>query len=122
MLLVSQHGPEERETFSPSLLEFCARARFTIHEPNRAAGAIRLSGTVEGWTAFGAKKLERLRAVGRFLVDRGWWAENLALKLKRPKVKEAPTMPHSHKEMASLLAACDKYTDWHGHAGQENAR
>ena len=70
----------------------------------------------------GAKKLERLRAVGRFFLDRGWWRENLALKLKRPKVKETPTMPYTHKEMATLLTACDQYTDWHGRVGQENAR
>ena len=60
------------------------------------------------------KKLERLRAFGRFLVDRGWWTENLALKLKRPKVKQAPTMPFTQDEMSALLAACEQYTDGTG--------
>jgi Site-specific recombinase XerD len=69
----------------------------------------------------GGKKLERLRGVGRFFMDRGWWSENLALKLKRAKVKDAPTMPYTQEQMAALLAACGQYTDWHGHVGQENA-
>ncbi len=68
-----------------------------------------------------AKKLERLRALGRFLVDRGWWRENLALKLKRPKVKYTPTMLFTRQEISALLDACWQYTDWHGHTGRENA-
>jgi len=122
VLLINQHRPEEREKFSPSLLEFCAERGLQF---TNQVGLPTLSDFRAQWKdgpLSGAKKLERLRVVGRFFLDRGWWRENLALKLKRPKVKEAPTMPYTHKEMASLLAACDHYTDWHGHAGQANAR
>jgi integrase/recombinase XerD len=49
------------------------------------------------------------------------WKENLALKLRRPKVKDVPTMPFKRDEMSALLAACEQYTDWHGRTGQENA-
>ena len=31
-------------------------------------------------------------------------------------------MPYLRDEVFALLAACEKYTDWHGQAGQENAR
>jgi integrase len=56
------------------------------------------------------------------MVDHGWWPENLALKLKRPKANDPPTMPYTRDEIAALLAACDQFTDWHGLEGQENAR
>lgn len=122
VLLISKHCAEEREKFSPSLLEFCAERdlRFTNQIALPALSDFR--ALWKDGPLSGAKKLERLRAVGRFFLDRGWWRENLALKLKRPKVKETPTMPYTHKEMATLLTACDQYTDWHGRVGQENAR
>jgi integrase len=56
------------------------------------------------------------------MVERGWWEENLAMKLKRPKSKDAPTMPYGRAELAALISACDRFTDWHGRAGQENAQ
>jgi len=121
VLLINQHGPEERKKFSPSLLQFCAEAglqfttRITLPELTRFRVPWK-----DGPISVG-KKLERLRAVGRFYVDRGWWSENLALKLKRPKVTEAPTMPYTRDEMSALLAACGQYTDWHRRPGQENA-
>ena len=55
-------------------------------------------------------------------MDRGWWKENFAVKLKRPKVTDPPTMPYTRKEIVALLAACDEFTDWHGHTGRHNAR
>jgi integrase/recombinase XerD len=122
VLLINQHGPEDRERFSPSLLTFCAETGIQFTTQITLPVLTRFRGQWKDCAISGAKKLERLRAFGRFLVDRGWWKENLALKLKRPKVKEAPTMPYSHKEMSSLLSACDRYIDWRGHAGQENAR
>jgi len=54
-------------------------------------------------------------------VDRGWWSENLALKLKRPRVTDPPTLPYSRDEIVALLAACGRFTDWHGETDQENA-
>jgi site-specific recombinase XerD len=70
----------------------------------------------------GGKKLERLRAFGRFLVDQGWWKENLAARIKRPTAIDRPTLPFTREEVTALLAACNQYTDWHGAAGGENAQ
>ena len=53
------------------------------------------------------KKLERLRAFGRFLVDHGWWAENVAKKLRSPRHDEPPTMPFTRDQMHALIAGCD---------------
>jgi integrase len=38
------------------------------------------------------------------------------------RYKDAPTMPFTRDEMSALLATCGQCTDWHGNAGQENAR
>lgn len=54
-----------------------------------------------------AKKLERLRAFFAFCFDRHWVNENLAKKLKGPKILPAPTMPLEPEEMVALLGACD---------------
>jgi len=121
VLLINQQGPEERKKFSPSLSQFCAEAglQFTSQITLPALTSFRAQWK-DGPISSG-KKLERLRAVGRFFLDRGWWSENLALKLKRPNVKDTPTMPFTREEISALLAACAQYTDWHGRAGQENA-
>lgn len=121
VLLINPRKPENYEKHSPSLSQFCADSglhfttEITLPELSRFRGQWK-DGAISGGT-----KLERLRAFGRFLVDRGWWSENLALKLKRPKLKDAPTMPFTRDEMSALLAACEQYTDWHGRTGQENA-
>ncbi len=122
VLLTNQQGPEERRKFSPSLMQFCTETGLQFTTQITLPQLTRFRGQWKDGPISGGKKLERLRAVGSFFVDRGWWTENLALKLKRPKVKEAPTMPYTRDEMSALLAACDQYTDWHGYAGQENAR
>ena len=49
---------------------------------------------------------------GRFFVDRGWWSENWAIKLRRPKVSDSPTMPFTRDETCALLSACQLFTDW----------
>src|SRR5579862_285502 len=69
-----------------------------------------------------SKENARLRAVGRFFLDRGWWTENWAVKLKRPKVKDVPTLPFSQGEVSALPAACEQYTDRRGRTGRENVR
>jgi integrase/recombinase XerD len=55
-----------------------------------------------------SKKLERLRSVYRFAVDRGWVETNYALKLKPPKVKDAPTLPFDDDEMDAIFKAAKK--------------
>jgi integrase/recombinase XerD len=122
VLLINQHGPEEHKKFSPSLVQFCAEAGLQFTTQITLPQLTRFRAQWKDGPLSGGKKLERLRAVGRFFVDRGWWTENSALKLKRPKVKDTPTMPYPQEEMFALLAACEQYTDWHGHAGRENAR
>ena len=121
VLLINQHGPEKRKKFSPSLTQFCAEAGLQFTTQITLPELTRFRGQWKDGAIAGGKKLERLRAVGRFFVDRGWWRENLALKLRRPKVKDVPTMPFTRDEMSALLAACGKATDWHGNTGQENA-
>jgi integrase/recombinase XerD len=54
-------------------------------------------------------KLTRLRTFLRFCFDGRWIAENAALRLKSPKVKESPTLPFSRDEMVQVLAACQDY-------------
>jgi integrase/recombinase XerD len=122
VLLITPRKPENREKHSPSLSQFCAEAglQFTTQ-----ISLPELSRFREQWkdgAISSVKKLERLRSFGRFLVDRGWWPENFATKLKRPKTTEQPTMPYTREEVAALLAACAQYTDWHGQTDRENAR
>jgi integrase len=121
-LLIKVRSPEDRARYSPSLTEFCAETgiQFTTQITLPALTSFR-SQWKDGALSSG-KKLERLRSFGRFLVDQGCWEENLALKLKRPKVSDPPTMPYTQHEVAALLAACDQFTDWHGEPGQENSR
>lgn len=121
VLLINQRKPENREKHSPSLSQFCAEVGLQFTTQITLPDLSRFRGQWKDGAVSGGKKLEGLRAVGRFFVDRGWWAENLAQKLKRPKVKDAPTMPFTQDEMCALLAACEQYTDWHGQTGQENA-
>ena len=53
------------------------------------------------------KKLERLRALFHFAVQRGHVPDNPASKLKSPIVKDPPTLPFEPEEMTRILAACD---------------
>ena len=122
VLLTNRQTPEARMMFSPSLLQFCAENGLQFTSQVALPELTRFRSQWKDDALAGSKKLERLRAVGRFFVERGWWTENLALKLKRPKVKDKPTLPFTQEEMSALLAACERYTDWHGHTGQENAR
>jgi integrase/recombinase XerD len=52
-----------------------------------------------------SKKLERLRSVMKFAVRRKWAKENAAEELDAPKLKPAPTLPFSDKEMEAILKA-----------------
>jgi len=52
-----------------------------------------------------SKKLERLRSIYRFAVDRNWTDTNFALKLKFPRAKDAPTLPFTEEEMKLIFKA-----------------
>jgi integrase len=121
VLLVNTRKPKNREKHSPSLAEFCAEAGLRFTSELLLPELTRFRSQWKDGAISGGKKLERLRAFGRFLADRDWWQENLALKLKRPKVTDPPTLPFERDEMSALLSACAQFTDWHGQTGQENA-
>ena len=59
----------------------------------------------------GAKKLERVRAVFRFALEREWIPQNPASKLKPPigSSKPANKHPFSDEEINRLFEACAKY-------------
>jgi len=122
VLLINPHTPEELEKFSPSLKQFCAETGVQFTSQLLVPELRRFRGQWKDGAISGRKKLERLRSVGRFFVDQGWWTENWVRKLKPPTVTDPPTMPYEQHEVAALLAACEQYTDWHGRPGQQNAR
>jgi integrase/recombinase XerD len=121
VLLTNERKPENREKHSPSLAEFCEAKGVQFTNQITSPVLVRFRGEWKDGGLSGAKKLERLRCFGRFLVDQGWWKENLARKLKRPTVADVPTMPYTREEVTGLLAACEQFTDWHGQTDQENA-
>ena len=49
------------------------------------------------------KKLEQLRGICKFALSRKWLADNPALLLQRPKVRQTPTLPFSDDEMERIL-------------------
>lgn len=53
------------------------------------------------------KKLERLRGIYKFAVQRKMIDENFALSLVSPKVKPSPTLPFSREEMTRILKAAE---------------
>ncbi len=122
VLLINERTPETRDKFSPSLSEFCAAHGVQFTNQITLPVLMRFRSEWKDGALSGAKKLERLRCFGRFLEDQGWWPKNLAQKLKRPTVTDPPTMPFTREEVTALLAACEKFTDWHGQPDQENAR
>ena len=83
-VLLNKHAPEDRKKFSPSLLQYCAESGLQFTPQITLPSLDRFRAQWKDGPISGGKKLERLRAVGRFFVDRGWWSENLALRLKRP--------------------------------------
>jgi len=93
VLLINRHSSCDQKKCSPSLLEVCAGTGIQLTSQIALPELSRFREQWRDGPLSGGKKLERLRCVGRFFMDRGWWKENLALKLKRPRVKDSPTMP-----------------------------
>jgi integrase/recombinase XerD len=54
-----------------------------------------------------SKKLERLRSIYKFALQRKMVEENHAARLAAPKVKQNPTLPFSKVEMAKILKAAE---------------
>jgi integrase len=74
----------------------------------------------QGYSAL--KKWERLRAFLRFAHESGWIGENPVKKLRKPEVRQPPTMPYTRDEMIEILATCEQYPDNYGRTGQANAK
>jgi integrase/recombinase XerD len=54
------------------------------------------------------KQLERLRSFFRFARDNGWVADNLAAKIKNPRIVQAPTMPYTQEQVIGALKAANE--------------
>jgi integrase len=121
VLLANTRPPEKLDVHSPSLLEFCKANSIQFTNQIELLSLVRFRGEWKDAPLSGSKKLERLRCFGRFMEDHKYWPENLAKKLKPPKVDDPPTMPFTRDEVTALLGACEKFTDWRGEEGQENA-
>jgi integrase/recombinase XerD len=52
-----------------------------------------------------SKKLERLRSIMTFAVERDWLTKNPATALKSPRVEQRPTLPFSAEEMKKIVGA-----------------
>jgi site-specific recombinase XerD len=52
-----------------------------------------------------SKKLKRLRGVLKFAMRRKWIAENPALDMDMPKIRQKPTMPFTAEEIENILKA-----------------
>jgi integrase/recombinase XerD len=68
------------------------------------------------------KKLERLRCFFRFARDNGWVAENLAEKIKSPRVTMRPTLPFTQEQMIKILKAAADRVATVQPQGKDNAR
>lgn len=67
------------------------------------------------------KKLERLRQLLQFWLERGWIEKNYAKQLGNPQVRRVPTLPYTKEEMARILAACERWgTHCQGERGKVN--
>ena len=121
VLLINERLPANVSKHSPSLSEFCKAQGIQFTNQITTPLLVKFRGEWKDAALSASKKLERLRGFGRFLVNQGWWQENLVMKVQRPKVKDMPTMPFTREEVTKLLAACDKFTDWRHEANQENS-
>jgi integrase/recombinase XerD len=78
----------------------------------RKVGPDDLARFREGWnlsSISSRKKLERLRTVFRFAVERGWRRGNPAMSLKPPKTETVQKDPFSDAEMEKILWATEVY-------------
>jgi integrase/recombinase XerD len=60
---------------------------------------------------YAVKNLDRLRAFFDFCLDAQWVSRNPVNALKRPKIKQSPTLPFSKDEMTWIVEACDNYPE-----------
>jgi integrase/recombinase XerD len=54
-------------------------------------------------------RTENTKALFRFCHDSGWIKENVAMKLKAPKVIAPPTQPFTRDEFQRIVKACESY-------------
>jgi integrase/recombinase XerD len=68
------------------------------------------------------KKLERLRLFFDFARDNGWITENLAERVKSPRVTSLPTLPFSGAQMTKILQAANDRVETVQAQGKDNSR
>jgi integrase len=85
-----------------------------------AVTAFRVSWKDKNYSAL--KKLELLRSIFKFAVKRRWAADNLAMDVKNPEVKNRPTLPYTHEDMTEILAACNRRIARLAGEGRESAQ
>jgi len=67
------------------------------------------------------KKLERLRQLFQFWLERSWVEKNFAKQLSNPQVRRVPTLPYTKEEMTRILLACQRWgTHCQGERGKVN--
>jgi site-specific recombinase XerD len=94
---------------SRTIREFCQTRGYIFLSQ---LGAEQMTQFRNTWT-FGArshvKQLERLKSFFKFCVDMEWLAASPTRSFKPPKVTDAGVVPFSEKQVADILAACDKF-------------
>lgn len=114
LLLTNELPVEDRERFSTSLVMFCRDKGLRFIQELNMDWLLQFRGAWRDGAISSQKKLERLRAFWRWLVDQGWSERNFAMKLRPPKITKPPTMPFTQDEMVAILKACAE----HGGPGQ----
>jgi len=114
LLLTNELPVEDRERFSVSLVMFCRDKGLRFIQELNMDWLLQFRCAWRDGAISSQKKLERLRAFWRWLVDQGWSERNFAMKLRPPKITEPPTMPFTQDEMVAILKACAE----HGGPGQ----
>jgi integrase/recombinase XerD len=64
---------------------------------------------VDLWRTLSREAVERLKSFFGFCVNMEWLAASPTRSFKPPKVTDAEVVPFSEKQVADILAACDKF-------------
>jgi integrase/recombinase XerD len=104
------------------LQEFARTFRIERPEDLKFAEMVNFRASWKDSNLAAVKKLERLRSFFRFMQNSGWVAENVAEKLKNPKVVMRPTLPFTQDEMTKILTAVAARESKVQAQGKDNAR
>lgn len=105
------------------LLRFAAAEGYEYVSELDTRALAKFRATWRGSSGLAAsKKLERLRGFFKFTLEQGLTAGNPAAAIRRPKIRQNPTLPYSETEMARILAAADKKIKQAGELGKNRWR